>query len=94
MAKAVATNSIYGRGFRSTTVTAHMVSAQTGPIVITKGRMVSLAELELRSNAWNTRTVPKRRTASASATPPKVDHLMVRATSICERPLRNFSRFS
>ena len=35
-----------------------IASAQTGPIVMTKGRIVSLAELELRSNAMNTSTVP------------------------------------
>ena len=48
----------YWRGLLSTTVAAQMDSAQTGPIVITKGRMVSLAELELRSNASKTRTDP------------------------------------
>ena len=35
-----------------------MASAHTGPIVMTKGRIVSLAEFELRSKARNTSTVP------------------------------------
>ena len=37
---------------------AQIDSAQTGPIVITNGRIVSLAELELRSKASNTSTDP------------------------------------
>ena len=55
-----------GAGFRShDSRPPRSVSAQTGPMVITKGRIVSLAEFELRSKAWKTRTVPKSRTASA-----------------------------
>src|SRR5258708_34303705 len=91
MATALATNSIYGRDLRSTTVTAHIVSAQTGPMVMTKGRIVSLAELELRSKAWNTSTVPSSRTASASTTPPTDDHLLPRPTSLAPRRLRHSS---
>ena len=76
-------------GFLSTTVAAQMASAQTGPIVITKGRMVSLTEWELRSKASNTRTVPYRRTASATETPPAVDSLMAPPTRDLARELRN-----
>src|SRR5437879_10149333 len=47
-----------------------MASAHTGPMVIRNGRMVSLAECESRSKAWNTRTVPNTRAAKARATPP------------------------
>ena len=46
-----------------------IASAQTGPIVMMKGRIVSLAEFELRSKAWKTSTLPKTRTANAAATP-------------------------
>src|SRR5260370_1355038 len=91
LARALAAISVYGRILRTATGTAHIVSAQTGPMVMTKGRIVSLAELELRSKAWNTSTVPSSRTASASTTPPTDDHLMLRPTSIGERRLRNFS---
>jgi len=35
-----------------------MAKAHTGPIVMTSGLMVSLAEFELRSKAMKTRTVP------------------------------------
>ena len=35
-----------------------MATVQTGAMVITNGRMVSLAEFELRSNAMKTMTVP------------------------------------
>src|SRR2546428_387959 len=45
-----------------------MASAQTGAIVMTNGRMVSLAEGEFWSKARNTRTVPYRSTLSALAT--------------------------
>ena len=48
---------------------AQIAKAQTGPIVITNGRTVSLPEWELRSKAKKTSTVPYRRTARASATP-------------------------
>ena len=58
MATAVATNSIYGRDFRSSTAAAQIDRAQTGPIVITNGRIVSLAELEFRSKASKTNTLP------------------------------------
>jgi hypothetical protein len=46
-----------------------MATAQTGAIVMTNGRIVSLAELELRSKASNTATLPyaRRRNAMASA---------------------------
>jgi len=37
---------------------AAAATAQTGAIVITNGRMVSLAECESRSNAMKTMTVP------------------------------------
>ena len=37
---------------------AQIAIAHTGAIVITNGRIVSLAEWESRSNAWKTRTVP------------------------------------
>jgi len=35
-----------------------MATAQTGAMVIAKGRIVSLAEFESRSNAMKTMTVP------------------------------------
>ena len=38
-----------------------MATAQTGAIVIMNGRIVSLLECELRSNAMKTMTVPSRR---------------------------------
>ena len=40
-----------------------MATPQTGVMVITKGRIVSLAEFESRSNAMKTITVPIIRTA-------------------------------
>ena len=54
---------------RRRTRAAAMATAQTGAIVMTNGRIVSLAEFELRSNASNTATVPyaRRRNATASA---------------------------
>ncbi len=45
---------------------APTVTAQTGAMVITNGRIVSLAECESRSNAMNTMTVPS--TSSAKPT--------------------------
>ena len=44
-----------------------MAIAQTGAIVMTKGRMVSLTECESRSKAMNTATVPYSREAKPSA---------------------------
>ena len=55
---------------------AQIASAQTGPIVITKGRIVSLLEWELRSKAKKTRTVPYSRMARASETPATLVHFM------------------
>jgi hypothetical protein len=49
-------------------------------MVMTKGRMVSLAEFELRSNAWNTSTLPSNRVAKAMATQATVDHLTAEPT--------------
>jgi hypothetical protein len=69
MALTLAVNSIYGFRLRSKTIEAAMARAHTGPMVMTKGLIVSLAEFELRSKASNTITVPYRRTASATATP-------------------------
>ena len=48
-----------------------MASAQTGPIVMMNGRIVSLAECESRSKAMNTRTVPYMSTANAIPTAPR-----------------------
>lgn len=44
-----------------------MARTQTGPMVRTNGRMVSLAELDVRSNASNTATVPYSSSASPTA---------------------------
>ncbi len=46
------------RGRRRRTTAAAIATAQTGIIVMRKGRIVSLAECESRSNAMKTRTVP------------------------------------
>jgi hypothetical protein len=46
---------------------AAIATAQTGAIVMTNGRMVSLAEFELRSKASNTATVPNSRRSKATA---------------------------
>src|SRR5438105_3890770 len=55
-------------------------TTQTGAIVMTKGRRVSLAEFELRSKARKTSTVPYKRTMNATATPAGTSHLMDYAT--------------
>ena len=57
--------------WRSTRAAA-TATAHTGAIVIRKGRIVSLAEFELRSNAPNTRTVPIASSKKAAATPTTV----------------------
>ena len=51
----------------SRTLAAAIATAQTGAIVITNGRIVSLAELEIRSKASNTATVPKSRSSEPAA---------------------------
>jgi hypothetical protein len=43
---------------RRSTAAAAIARPQTGPIVMMKGLMVSLAEFELRSKASNTATEP------------------------------------
>ncbi len=46
-----------------------MATTHTGPMVRMKGRMVSLAECELRSKARKTRTVPYTRKTNATPMP-------------------------
>ncbi|TME05617.1 MAG: LLM class F420-dependent oxidoreductase [Chloroflexi bacterium] len=55
-----------------------MATAQTGAMVITNGRIVSLAECELRSKASKTRTVPNSSTTNAMPTQTRVFALMRR----------------
>lgn len=66
-----------------------MATAQTGAIVITKGRMVSLAEFELRSKAWNTSTVPTVRTANDTASQAIVVSFIAEPTAALQAGLRN-----
>jgi len=49
------------RGRRSRTIAAAIATAQTGAMVMTKGRRVSLFEWETRSKARKTITVPTMR---------------------------------
>ena len=55
-----------------------MATAHTGPIVMMNGRIVSLAELELRSKASKTATVPYSKKMSATASQPAVFRFMAR----------------
>lgn len=68
---------------RSRTLAAAIATAHTGAMVITKGLIVSLAELELRSNASKTMTVPATRSRNATASHATVERFTLTGTRDC-----------
>src|SRR5256714_9045379 len=84
----------YFSGRRKTAAAPAMATAQTGAIVITNGRIVSLAECESRSNAANTITVPQSSSTSPMPSAIQVDDLiaLVCQDGVGERGRRSWHR--
>jgi hypothetical protein len=77
--------SLEGVGARSSAQAPAVATAQTGSMVMRKGRSVSLAECDVRSKAAKTNILPTSRTANAAMTPTMLSARMLQPPEdICD----------